>query len=82
MTKEWLLAEAKNRFSELVNRALAEGPQRVVRRGDAVIVVAQRDYEQLVGKRPSFKEFLLGKGPSLDELELKRDRSSMRDVAL
>ena len=65
-----------------VNRALAEGPQRVVRRGDAVIVVAQRDYEQLVGKRPSFKEFLLGKGPSLDELELKRDRSSMRDVAL
>ena len=82
MTKEWLLADAKNRFSELVNRALAEGPQRVVRRGDAVIVVAQRDYEQLVGKRPSFKEFLLGKGPSLDELELKRDRSSMRDVAL
>ena len=79
---EWLLADAKNRFSELVNRALAEGPQRVVRRGDAVIVVAQRDYEQLVGKRPSFKEFLLGKGPSLDELELKRDRSSMRDVAL
>ena len=79
---EWLLADAKNRFSELVNRALAEGPQRVVRRGDAVIVVAQRDYEQLVGKRPSFKEFLLGKGPSLDGLELERDRSSMRDVAL
>ena len=82
MTKEWLLADAKNRFSELVNRALAEGPQRVVRRGDAVIVVAQRDYEQLVGKRPSFKEFLLGKGPSLDGLELERDRSSMRDVTL
>ena len=82
MTKDWLLADAKNRFSELVNRALAEGPQRVVRRGDAVIVVAQRAYEQLVGKRPSFKEFLLGKGPSLDGLELERDRSSMRDVAL
>jgi antitoxin Phd len=82
MTKEWLLADAKNRFSELVNRALAEGPQRVVRRGDAVIVVAQRDYEQLVGKRPSFKEFLLVKGPSLDGLELERDRSSMRDVTL
>jgi prevent-host-death family protein len=26
---DWSLAEAKNRFSELVNRALDEGPQRV-----------------------------------------------------
>jgi predicted nucleic acid-binding protein len=25
---EWRLAEAKNRFSEVVNRALVEGPQR------------------------------------------------------
>ena len=25
---EWQLAEAKNRFSEVVNRALSEGPQR------------------------------------------------------
>ena len=24
---EWQLAEAKNRFSEVVNRALAEGPK-------------------------------------------------------
>ena len=35
---EWRLAEAKNKLSELVSRALAEGPQRVVRRNDAVIL--------------------------------------------
>ena len=35
---EWILAEAKNRFSELVTRALAEGPQRV-RRHDAAVIV-------------------------------------------
>jgi len=79
---EWLLADAKNRFSELVNRALAEGPQRVRRRGDAVIVIAQRDYEKLTGNRPSFKQFLMGKGPSLQQLDLTRDRSPMRDVKL
>jgi len=79
---EWRLADAKNRFSELVNRALAEGPQRVLRRDDAVIVVAQRDYEKLVGKRPDFKEFLLRKTPSLEGLDLERDRSPMRDVKL
>ncbi len=79
---DWQLADAKNRFSELVNRALVEGPQRVRRRGDAVVVVAQRDYEKLTGKRPDFKAFLLGKGPSLEGLDLTRDRSPMRDVKL
>ena len=49
---EWRLADAKNRFSELVTRALAEGPQRVRRHDDAVVVVAERDYEKLTGKRP------------------------------
>lgn len=79
---EWRLADAKNRFSELVNRALAEGPQRVRRRGDTVVVVSQRDYEQLTGKRTGFKQFLLGKGPSVKGLDLSRDRSRMREVNL
>jgi predicted Zn-dependent protease with MMP-like domain len=79
---EWKLAEAKNRFSELVTRALAEGPQRVRRHKDAVIVVAERDYEKLTGKRPTFKEFLLGPGPCLEGLDLTRDRSAMREVRL
>ena len=72
---DWSLAEAKNRFSELVNRALDEGPQRVLRRDDAVVVVAERDYERLIGTRLSFKQFLFGRGPSLEGLDLARDRS-------
>jgi antitoxin Phd len=80
LSMEWRLADAKNRLSELVSRALTEGPQRVTRRGDTVIVVSQRDYERLTGKRPDFKQFLIGRGPSLEQLNLTRDRSSMRDV--
>lgn len=79
---EWRLADAKNRFSELVNRALIEGPQVVLRRNDAVVVVARRDYEKLTGKRPDFKTFLMGAGPSLEGLDLARDRSAMRDAKL
>ena len=79
---DWQLADAKNRFSELVNRALAEGPQRVRRRGDAVIVVAQRDYDKLTGKRTDFKQFLLAKGPSLEGVDLTRDPSPMRRIKL
>lgn len=81
-SSEWQLADAKNRFSELMNKALSEGPQRIRRRKDAVIVIAQEEYEKLLGKRPSFKEFLLGEGPSMEELDLTRDNSPMRDVKL
>ena len=57
---EWQLAEAKNRFSEVVNRA-----QFVYRRKDSVVVVARRDFERLMGRRSSFKKFLISKGPAL-----------------
>ena len=78
---DWKLAEAKNKFSEVVRRALREGPQRVVRRTDAVIVMSEEDYERLSGTRVSFKEFLLN-APSMDGLDLERDKSPMRDVRL
>ena len=79
-TMEWRLADAKNRFSELVTRALAEGPQRIRRHNDAVVVVAERDYVKLTGNRPDFKEFLMGVGPSFEGLNLTRDDSPMRGV--
>jgi prevent-host-death family protein len=79
---DWRLAEAKNKFSELVNRALEEGPQRVLRRDDTVVVIALRDYERLTGQKPGFKEFLMGDGPDLKDNDLNRDRSPMRDVDL
>ena len=79
---EWRFAEAKNRFSELVTRALAEGPQRVRRHDAAVVVIAERDYEKLSGKKSDFKRFLLSDGPSLEGLDLTRDDSPPRDVKL
>jgi antitoxin Phd len=79
---EWRLADAKNRFSELVNRALTDGPQRVLRRDDAVIIVSEREYQRLAGSRASFKAFLLGQGPSWNGLDMNRDRAPMRDVKL
>lgn len=79
---DWRLADAKNKFSELFNRALTEGPQRVQRRDDAVVVIAAHDYERLTGEAASFKDFLLSETPCLDGLDLARDRSHMREVKL
>lgn len=79
---EWEFADAKNRFSQLVSKALSDGPQRVRCHKDAVVILAEHDFEKLVGERPSFKEFLLAPGPDMEDLDLARDKSPMRDIKL
>jgi prevent-host-death family protein len=76
---QWRLAEAKNKFSEVVRLALTEGPQRVVRRGDAVVVLSEIDYQRLAGERPGFKQLLM-EGPDLEGVVLDRVPDLMRDV--
>jgi antitoxin Phd len=78
---DWNLADAKNRFSELVNLALTQGPQRVRRRKEAVVVVAAEEFERLTGQRLSFKDYL-SRGESFDGLDINRDRTPGRDVSL
>ena len=45
-----------------------EGPQRIQRRQESFVVIPEREYEQLTGKRRSFTEFLLD-GLRTDGLE-------------
>ena len=61
---EWKLQDAKSKFSELVNDALAGEPQHVTRRGEpAVVVLAVNEYERLRrmerADAPTFAELLL-----------------------
>lgn len=78
---EWKMAEAKNKFSELINKALIEGPQKVTRRQDAVVVINESEYKKLKGESQSLNDFLLS-GPDFDGLDITRDKSPMRDVDL
>lgn len=78
---EWQLAEAKNRLSEVLNLASSMGPQRVRRRKDAFIVIKEEDYQRMEGKRIGFREFLT-QPLGLDELDLARDASLIRNVEL
>ena len=77
----WKLADAKNKFSKVVDMALEEGPQKVTRRDKAVMVVALKDFERLSGKKLRFKDYLM-KGPSLKGVNLKRDHSKVREIVL
>ncbi|MEO8660080.1 MAG: type II toxin-antitoxin system prevent-host-death family antitoxin [Bryobacteraceae bacterium] len=79
---EWQLAEAKNKFCEVVRRALSEGPQVVLHRRDAVVILDRRHYDRLTGKSRSFTEFLVGGDPTLEGVDLTRDKSPSRGVDL
>lgn len=78
----WKLTDAKNRLSEVLSRAASEGPQTISRRNEDFIVLSKTRYEELLGQRPTFKDWLLN-GPRLDDLEFPaRDDSPMRDISL
>lgn len=63
----WALQDAKNRFSEVVQRAGRDGPQTVTVRGKrAVVVMSAVEYDALVHRRPSLVDDLLS-GPEWDE---------------
>ncbi|MXX92679.1 MAG: type II toxin-antitoxin system prevent-host-death family antitoxin [Chloroflexi bacterium] len=80
----WQLQDAKNRFSAVVNAALAGEPQQVTRRGEPVVVVVSVDeYERLrKGKpedAPTFVEHLLAI-PQGGDFDFERLPLKPRDI--
>jgi len=75
----WKSRDARDRFSELVDRALTEGPQVVTRRGkNAVVIVAHEQYAALA-PTADFKSFLLSSAGVCD-LPLIREKRSARSA--
>ena len=54
----WTVAEAKAKFSEVIERARAGGPQTVTRNGrTAVVIVAAEDWERKTKRVGNLAEF-------------------------
>jgi len=78
----WQLQAAKQRFSELVERAQREGPQVVTKHGrEAVVVVSAEEYRRLKGADDNLVEFLRS-APDFDLLDLRRASDRGREPAL
>jgi antitoxin Phd len=56
---DWQLQDAKANLSQVVNRALEDGPQRITRHGrPAAVLLSERDFKELAArKRGSLVEF-------------------------
>jgi prevent-host-death family protein len=82
MDAHWQVQEAKQRFSELVRRAHAEGAQFVTRHGEEVAVVLDiAEYRKLSGHDPDLKDYLVAM-PKGDDLVIDRAGDLTREIDL
>jgi antitoxin Phd len=83
MTRTWQLQEAKSKFSEVVEEALANGPQLITKRGEEVVIVlSYLEYRKLLTSQQKLSDFFR-ESPLADiDLELDRDKSKLRPDAI
>ncbi len=77
----WQVQDAKNRFSELIERARDEGPQVVTRHGRPVVQVVAVGGAVEAREDDKFAQYLLDI-PKVDGLEAPVRRSRKRAVEL
>lgn len=77
----WQVQDAKNRFSELIDRARDEGPQIVTRHGRPVVQVVAVGAPLQAREDDMFAQYLLAM-PKVDGLDLPPRRSRKRPVEL
>ena len=83
MAGTWKLQDAKNRFSEVVKKALKAGPQIVTLRGkETAVVLSVEEYRRLATPKTGLVEFLQASPLAGVELDLERDRDTGREVEL
>jgi prevent-host-death family protein len=77
----WKVAEAKARFSELIDRALHEGAQEITRHGKrTVVVVATEEWDRRTRRRGGLIEFFNRSPLKASGLEIPRLRDQPRDI--
>ncbi|MDQ3696391.1 MAG: type II toxin-antitoxin system Phd/YefM family antitoxin [Chloroflexota bacterium] len=75
----WQVQEAKSRFSEVIERAIEEGPQTITRHGtERAVILSIAEYRALVTPKPDFKAYLLG-GPKTDDFTIERNLDTGRE---
>jgi antitoxin Phd len=78
MNTIWQIQDAKNKLSEVIDRALKQGPQLITRRGEkTVVILAYSEYEKMRNSQGKLSEFF-HKSP-LAGTELSRDKSPSRN---
>ena len=80
MNAVWQIQDAKNKLSEVITRALTQGPQVITKHGEkTVVVVSYAEYEKLRKSQGKLSEFFRQSPLAGSDLDLSRDKSLPRE---
>ena len=80
MNTIWQIQDAKNKLSEVITRALTQGPQVITKHGEkTVVVVSYAEYEKLRKSQGKLSEFFRQSPLAGSDLDLSRDKSLPRE---
>src|ERR1700745_3843248 len=79
----WTVAEAKAKFSEIIERAMSEGRQTITRKGrTAAVVVGAEEWQRKTKRVGSLAEFLAASPLRGSGLKVRRRKERPRKISL
>ena len=81
--QSWTVAEAKAKFSEIIERAMSEGPQTITRKGrTAAVVVGAEEWQRKTKRVGNLAEFFAGSPLRGSGLKVRRLKERPRKINL
>lgn len=81
--KDWTVAEAKAKLSEVIERAMDGRPQTITRNGrTAVVVVDAAEWKRRTERKGTLAEFLAASPLRDSDIETRRIKGGLRDADL
>ncbi len=79
----WTVAEAKAKFSEIIQRAMSEGPQTITRKGrTAAVVVGADEWQRKTRRVGNLAEFFAASPLRGSGLKVRRLKKHPRKISL
>jgi len=80
---QWTVAEAKAKLSEVIQRAVKDGPQEITRHGEpTAVVVSAEEWERKTRRKGNLAEFFANSPLRGTALDLKRRKDPPREMDL
>lgn len=77
----WTVAEAKAKFSEVIDRAMLEGPQTITRKGrTAAVVVGAEEWQRKTQRVGNLAEFFAGSPLRRSGLKVRRRKAQPPEI--
>jgi prevent-host-death family protein len=81
--RKWTVAEAKAKFSEVIDSAQNKGPQTITRNGrTAVVVVSAKEWERKTHRAGNLAAFFAESPLRRSDLDVRRVKGGLRKAVL